>query len=499
VNVSRNRTGAAGLLAALALGCAAPRLASAPAPASDARASWHRSAVVYGVVPPLFGPGVPLREVTARLDALDDLGVDALWLAPVMATDDPGAISYAITDFLAVRPDYGSEADLRVLVREAHARGLKVLLDVVPNHTSTGHPWYRDAEARGPSSPRWGFYVRDAAGEAAWDFDWKHLRKLDYANPAVRREMTEAFVRWVRDLDVDGFRVDAAWGIRDRSPDFWPELVRAVRAVKPGALLVAEASARDGYYVRAGFDAAYDWTGELGRAAWEKVFDDLARVGPALDAALADRATPMDRVFRFLENNDTGERFVTRHGVATTRLATVLLHALPGVPALFTGQEVGAEYSPYDDPPPVAWVDRHGLRGLHRRLAALREDLPALRDGAYRRVEVPGNDAIFAFVRDAGAGPGARALVVLNFGPAARVRLAVPGGLGPGVLRDVLADRDVRAAPAGAGAIEVEVAAGAGLLLVPRAGVGAGAGPWSRVAGLARRALTDGRRRAPEI
>jgi hypothetical protein len=67
------------------------------------------------------------------------------------------------------------------------------------------------------------------------------------------------------------------------------------------------------------------------------------------------------------------------------------------------------------------------------------------------------------------------------------------------VLRDVLADRDVRAAPAGAGAIEVEVAAGAGLLLVPRAGVGAGAGPWSRVAGLARRALTDGRRRAPEI
>jgi glycosidase len=459
---------AAALLAALATACASPRPGAEPAsPAAESAPAacdptWHRRAVVYGVVPPLFGPGVPLREVTARLDDLSDLGVDALWLSPVMATDDPGAISYAITDFQKVRPDYGTEDDLRTLVREAHARRMKVLLDVVPNHSSTGHPWYRDAAARGRASPTWAFYVRDAAGEAAWDFDWKHLRKLDYANPAVRRDMTEAFVRWVRDLDVDGFRVDAAWGIRDRSPDVWPELNAAIRAVEPCAFLVAEASARDAYYVRSGFDAAYDWTGELGKAAWEKAFDDPARIGPALDAALADRATPMDRVFRFLENNDTGARFVTRHGVEVARLATVLLHALPGVPALFTGQEVGAEYSPYDDPPPVRWVDSHGLRPLHRRLAALREELPALRDGAYRRVAVPGNDAVFAFERDAGA--AGRALVVLNFGAGTRVRLPGVRGLEAGA-RDLLTDRPWPARASGDG-VELELGARQAAILV---------------------------------
>jgi glycosidase len=240
--------------------------------------------------------------------------------------------------------------------------------------------------------------------------------------------------------------------------------------VKPGVFLLAEASARDPYYVRNGFEAAYDWTGELGKWAWEKAFDDPARIGPALDAALsASSATPMHRVARFLNNNDTGERFITRHGVATTRVAAVLMHTLPGIALVYTGDEVGAEFQPYEEGPPVSWVDGHRLRPLYRRLAALREDLPALRRGAFRRVPLPGNPSAFAFVRD--AGKAGRAVVVLNFGEAARLRLEVPGD-GPTPSWDALAERDVPVRRAGARSVEVNVGAHEALVLVGAPAVG---------------------------
>jgi glycosidase len=462
------RRAGAGLAAVAAVALAALGCGPRVPPERPQRASpWHRSAVVYGVVPPLFGPAGevrPLVAVTERLDALRELGVDALWIAPVMDTDDRGAISYQITDFRRIRPDYGTEEDLRALVRAAHARRMKVLLDVVPNHTSTGHPWYRDAQARGPASPYWSWYDRDPQGVATHYFDWKHLPNLNYANPAVRREMTASLLHWIREFDVDGFRVDAAWGIRDRAPDAWPEMVRALRAAKPGLFLVAEASAREPYWVGAGFDAAYDWTHELGRWAWERIFDDPATLAPALDAALSHALTPPDRVLRFLENNDTGDRFVTRHGLETTRVAAVLLHALPGIPALFTGSEVGAAYRPYEDPAPLDWSeDRGGLRAWYARLAALREELPALREGGYRRLEVPGEPDVFAFVRDAGA--AGRALVVLNFGGAARLRIELPPGGGAPPTWDALRRGPAPARAAG-GRLEVDAGAREAFVLV---------------------------------
>ncbi len=449
-------------LLALALACAGPALRPAGPPATP---SLH-GAVVYGVVPPLFGRR-PLHDVAGRLDALAAEGVDILWLAPIMATDDPGEISYATTDYQRIRPDYGTPEDLRELVRGAHARGLRVILDIVPNHTSTGHAFYREAQAGGPSSPYWRYYVRDARGEATYDFDWTHLRKLDYSNPAVRRMITAAFEYWIREFDVDGFRVDAAWGVRDRAPDYWPSLVADLRRLKPGLILVAEASARDPYYVASGFDAAYDWTEDLGHWSWETVFDDPRHIGPALDGALSSTATPMDRVFRFLENNDTGERFVTRHGVALTRLAAVLLYALPGVAEIFTGEEIGAAYQPYGDPPAIDWSrDPDGLRELYRNLAELRERLPALRDGAYRRVRVAGTDSAFAFLRDAG-GAG-QALVVLNFGPARRLRLELPVELRRPVQWDALARRAVDVRDGGdRRALELALEADAAAILVP--------------------------------
>jgi len=228
-------------------------------------AAWIDRAVFYGVVPRLFGPrGLP--DVTARLDQLAGLGVTALWLSPVMKSP-PGDFGYAVTDYFHVRSSLGSDEDLHDLIRAAHARGIRVILDFVPNHLSDQNAYFTDTIAYARASPYFDFFERGRDGRAGHYFDWTNLENLNYANPEVERLVIEAFAYWVRGFDVDGFRVDAAWGPRPRAPDFWPRLRTELRRIKPDLVLIAEASARDAYYGRHRFDAAYDWTDKLGEWA----------------------------------------------------------------------------------------------------------------------------------------------------------------------------------------------------------------------------------------
>lgn len=432
--------------------------------------SWLEGAVVYGVVPTLFGDQ-PFKDVTRKLDDLKAQGVDALWLSPINETDDPSAISYAVTDYLSVREDFGTKRDLKRLVKEAHERGMKVLMDFVPNHTSAEHPFYKDAVERGPDSPYWDWYARDADGIPTHYFDWESLKNLNYDNPEVRRMMTEAFTFWVEEMGIDGFRVDAAWGVKERNPAFWNELDAALRAIKPDVFLLAEASARDPYYTKNGFDAAYDWTKSLGKWAWEKVWDDPDKIGARLDRALSAKETPPERVARFLNNNDTGERFITKHGPDVTRVAATLLHTLPGIPVVYTGDEVGAEFEPYEDPPPISWRDTHDLKPHYTKLAALREELPALAKGSFTSLPFSNHGAGYGFLRD--AGDDDKALVLLNFaGDEARVRFRLPREmkalLQDGKLKDALTGEDVVVKQRARGVAEVELPPHGSLILVPR-------------------------------
>jgi cyclomaltodextrinase len=398
------------------------------------RPTWIDQAVVYGVVPRSFGDTGGFRDVTARLGALADLGINAIWLSPSNATV-PGDFGYAVTDYFRLRDDYGSEADFHELVRAAHARGIRVLMDFVPNHTSASHPYFKDAALYGRASRYWDYYDRDADGQSTNYFDWTHLPNLNYGNPEVRRMMTEAFVHWVRDFDVDGFRVDVAWGLKERAPDYWPHLRATLEAIKPGTLLIAEASARDGYYYTHGYDAAYDWTDELGVWAWDGVFDRVEAAGivEGLTDALAS-TKPGRPVFRFLNNNDTGSSFVSRFGTDVTRVASTLLLTLPGIPCVYTGEEVGASFSPYADTGPIVWRDRYNLRGHYKALIALRKHSLALHGPDFDLLAVRGAPGVLAYVR----GRREPALVVLNFGGVPRtLRLTLPSGL-RGTLHDEL-------------------------------------------------------------
>lgn len=215
--------------------------------------------------------------------------------------------------------------------------------------------------------------------------------------------MIEAFAHWVREFGVDGFRVDVSWGVRERAPEFWPRWREELKRIDPDLLLIAEASARDGYYFTQGFDAAYDWTQQLGQWAWHDVFvgerslPKLEQLRAALKSSSVDLPEP-GTVLRFLNNNDTGERFITRYGLNQTRVAATMLLTLPGLPLIYNGDEVGAEFLPYEEQP-IVWRDRHKLTAYYTRLTQLRRSLPALISPEMELLSTNRDDAVLAYIR----------------------------------------------------------------------------------------------------
>jgi glycosidase len=377
------------------------------------RPGWISSMILYGVAPYEFSPP-GFAGIRDRLDEIASLGATAVWISPITlaAADDFG---YAVMNHLVIDERFGGDAQFRQLVATAHRLGLRVIVDFVPNHLASSHPYVRNAESLGPRSVYYDWFDRDAHGEISHYFDWQHLANLNYDNPQVQNYMTAAFERMVRDFDVDGFRVDAAWAVSRRAPEFWNRLRGALQRIKPDVFLLAEASARDPHYFINGFDAAYDWTYRLGEWAWKDLFRTDGSID--LDALRADlQATARDDrhlVLHFLNNNDTAERFATEHGLPAARLAATLLFTIPGIPLIYNGDEMAASFSPYDEGPPLHWNDAHPLAQHYRQLARLRIANSALTSGELHILKSENDAQLLAFTRSNAA---QRILVLLNFG-----------------------------------------------------------------------------------
>ena len=262
--------------AALADGAAAPREPCSAAEATAPR--WWDEAVGYEIFVRSFqdsdGDGVgDLTGLTQRLDSLndgdpgttDDLGVDLLWLMPI--TESPSYHGYDVTEYRTVDAEYGTAEDLQVFLDAAHARGLRVVTDLVMNHSSKQHPWFLDA-ATGPDAAHRDWYVWSdtfldwdrpwGAGPtwhratSGWYYAlfWEGMPDLDYRSPAVQAEMAAVALHWL-ELGVDGFRLDAARylvetgpgdGQADTEPTHacWRGMAATVAAAHPDALLVGE-------------------------------------------------------------------------------------------------------------------------------------------------------------------------------------------------------------------------------------------------------------------
>jgi maltose alpha-D-glucosyltransferase/alpha-amylase len=246
---------------------------------SGTESLWYKDAIFYEVYPRGFhdangdGDG-DLAGLITKLDYLQDLGIDCLWLMPIYASPlkDDG---YDIADFRLIHPTIGNVADFEALTKAAHARGIRIIADLVVNHTSDQHPWFQESR-RDPTSPKRDYYVwsdtdqtyqgtriifRDTetsnwtwdpvARQYFWHRFYSHQPDLNFDNPAVKKEMLDIMAFWL-DRGIDGFRVDAVPYLIERegtncenlpeTHEFLKEMRRFVDTRYPGTLLLAEAN-----------------------------------------------------------------------------------------------------------------------------------------------------------------------------------------------------------------------------------------------------------------
>jgi cyclomaltodextrinase len=293
--------------------------------------AWIRDAVVYEVFPRHFSPGGDFAGVTARLDELKQLGVSVLWIMPIHPVGRlkaKGTIGspYAVKDYYAVNPDYGTKEHFRHLVVAAHQRGLKVIIDIVANHTAWDSVMLDHPER----------YKHDAAGQVIPpNPDWTDVAGLNYENPETRTYMLAMLEYWLREFDLDGFRCDVAAEV---PTSFWEEARAELEKIKPGIFLLAEANKPD-LMVKA-FDSDYAWPmlGALNRVLMEGApASEFQRIWQQEEQA---KFPPGTLHLRFTDNHDEA-RAISRFGWKAALAASAMMFTLDGVPLLYNGMEVG--------------------------------------------------------------------------------------------------------------------------------------------------------------
>ena len=387
---------------------------------------WAQGCVYYQIFPERFARGggagdwdawdaAPTREnylggslrgIIGRLAYLADLGGECIYLNPVFQGDFNH--KYATTDYRRIDPMFGTEEDLRELVKACHASGIRVILDGVFNHTGIHFAPFEDLVRNGEHSPyRDWFYpkrypIRIDAAYYECVGDYPYMPRLNGANPGVRAFVRDVLLYWLERTGIDGWRFDVADELDRHAVAWWRE---EVKKRFPDAVLLAETWGDAGRMLGAdGFDTAMNY---LFRDA---MVDYFAR-GAIGETALARRLSDMlmrypDAVnlamYNCLGSHDTA-RFLTEAGGETWRLRLAMAFQMlfPGAPAIYYGDEIGMTGE--NDPGcrgGMAW-DRQddGLLAWQRSLIALRKAHPALRTGSYIPLLADDSRRLFAFAR----------------------------------------------------------------------------------------------------
>ncbi len=363
-------------------------VAARPSPA------WLRTGTIYEIYPRDFSVAGNLNGVTARLDDLNVLGVNILWIMPIHPIGTKfrkGQFGspYSISDYYAVNPDYGTLDDFKKLVAAAHQRGMKVIMDLVANHTAWDSVMMTNKN----------FYKQNENGKVIPPVPgWTDVAGLDYRSPALREYMIAMLKYWITETGVDGFRCDVAYMV---PTDFWEQVRAALTKVKPDLMLLCEASKPE--LLTNAFDIDYSWPL---LATMNNVFLHNA---PATDLRKtweeSLRLFPKDSLHLRISDDHDEARAVARYGLNGALAASVLMFTLDGVPLLYNGMEVGDATESGDpalfDKLNIFWQpkERPPLEKIYHDLIQLRKNYPAFTND--RLIWLPNSDEtkVVSFMR----------------------------------------------------------------------------------------------------
>ena len=413
--------------------CSSPTIASNP--------EWVKRARVYFLFPKAFTSTGTIPAAAQRLQYIHDMGFNVIWMMPVMKNaypiDQHYGPGYNIVDFYNVAPEYGTNNDFKNFISQAHALGLKVILDVTPNHTSRFHPWSLDAHTFHQDSRYWTWYEHnnqpndqtnslgsslDADGFNYYSGFSDQLLNYNWKDIDARTEMINAYKYWIKYLNLDGYRFDVYWGPHRRygEASMGDPVREALKHMNPDILLLGEddGTGLGTEYIYAdaggGLDASYDF--KLYRN-WIENFEFIPSAVTYLDAEVNNGGFypgPNSLYMRFMESQDEDRiAYFYSHGNSLdatttfnrTKPMATMIFSVPGFPMIWNGQEVGWGYGISGakedrNRSTIGWNFQGGsiLVPHYQRLAWIRGTFPAFATQSFEYIET-GNDLVYGMLR----------------------------------------------------------------------------------------------------
>lgn len=367
---------------------------------------WIMQGNIYEVNVRQYTPEGTFNAFAKHLDRLKDMGVQTVWFMPINPISKEGRKGalgsyYAVADYKAINPEFGTLEDWKQLVTAIHDKGMKVLIDWVPNHTGADHPWLKTHTD---------FYIKDSTGKPATMFDWTDTRVLDFKNEEMQDSMIATMKFWVTETGIDGYRVDVAWNV---PAQFWLKSIPQLKQVKNDMFFLAEGDKP--YLLKSGFDAFYPWE------MFHKMVDVAAGNAPAFaldsvkakyDTEFPKEAIPLYFTSNHDENSWNKSDYKTFPGPVHAPFAVFTQTMAGTVPLVYTGQE-----EPFLDSISFFYKDtvtfkNFGRAKFYKTLLELRKNNVALSaDASFKKVDVGDKAALYAYNREKN---GKKVLVILN-------------------------------------------------------------------------------------
>jgi len=367
--------------------------------------SWIMQGNIYEVNLRQYTPEGTLKAFSKHLDRLKAMGVQTVWfmpINPISKLERKGSLGsyYAVSDYTALNPEYGTMDDWKQMVKDIHARGMKVIIDWVPNHTGADHRWLK-------SNPD--FFVKDKDGKPSIPFGWMDTRQLNYKNPALQDSMISSMKYWVSNSDIDGFRCDVAWNVPGA---FWSKCISQLKSMKSMFFLAEGDSA---YLPKSGFDAVYPWhmfhvmekiaRGELPASSLDSIRLESEKMYPANTIQMYFTSNHDENSWNKADYGSFPAEIHAPFAVFTQTMQNT-------VPLIYSGQEEPVLRAlQFFDKDPMSF-QKYARAPFYTKLLNLRKNNEALAaDASFTRLKIGDEKAIYAYVREKAS---KKILVILN-------------------------------------------------------------------------------------